>query len=250
MERVYKREGILFKILPCLLITMYAVMCLIGSYVCATSNQVFSFDYNGNNYTVSFPDNEQNLNNVFCFRYGPTLYVLTLESSEYSNIRYGKASSSNDSLVKFIICNENGESATNDKIIGHYYPVLNLFSSSSSSSILLEEEKRQDLRGPLDYDGMTGGIITPCFQNANLDKNEFNIFFSSNDIYSLNGSKVVFQGARLELATLIRPQVQGIQLQTILQEIIQILPIIIVVIVVLIAIRKAIHLLLTVLRNS
>lgn len=39
MERVYKREGILFKILPCLLIAMYAVMCLLGSYVCAADNE-------------------------------------------------------------------------------------------------------------------------------------------------------------------------------------------------------------------
>lgn len=42
MEKVYENNNILYKILSCLLIAMYAVMCLYGSTVCATDD---SFDY-------------------------------------------------------------------------------------------------------------------------------------------------------------------------------------------------------------
>lgn len=37
MEQVYRKKGILFKLLPCLLITMYALMCLYGSNVYAAT---------------------------------------------------------------------------------------------------------------------------------------------------------------------------------------------------------------------
>lgn len=36
MEKVYENNNILFKILPCLLIALYLIMCLFGSTVCAT----------------------------------------------------------------------------------------------------------------------------------------------------------------------------------------------------------------------
>ena len=39
MEKIYKNNNILFKIMPCLLIAMYAIMCLFGSYVCAANNE-------------------------------------------------------------------------------------------------------------------------------------------------------------------------------------------------------------------
>ena len=45
MEKVYENNNILFKILPCLLIAMYAVMCLYGSTVCATDVTVDDYTY-------------------------------------------------------------------------------------------------------------------------------------------------------------------------------------------------------------
>ena len=68
MENIYKREGILFKILPCLFIAMYAIMCLIGSSVQATGNEAYIFDYD--NHTVTYDNKTYKINDdVFSKKY-------------------------------------------------------------------------------------------------------------------------------------------------------------------------------------
>ena len=59
MEKIYKNNNILFKILPCLLIAMYAVMCLFGSYVQA------DFDVKYENEVRSLPDIPEDLLNNY-----------------------------------------------------------------------------------------------------------------------------------------------------------------------------------------
>ena len=249
MERVYKRGGILFKILPCLLIAMYAVMCLYGSTVCAASSlplaEDFSFDYDKK--SLIYQGNSYRINNeILSFK-----YVVILPSVSSS------ANSSNIGHIQFFVSDiplvvesSNYINALGDKLytirvnsdldtdylyeysffLGYINDIPNIKSQLSNlSSLSLSSFAKEK------------GLGSQVAERA---------YFSSYDLKDKEGN-VVFQGASQEaLATIIRPQVEGIQLQEILQEIIQILPVILVVIVALIAIRKAIHLLLRVLRNS
>lgn len=59
MEQVYKKTGILFKILPCMLIAMYVVMCLFGASVFAVDYKDATYDsstrsivYNSKSYPI------------------------------------------------------------------------------------------------------------------------------------------------------------------------------------------------------
>ena len=216
MERVYKREGILFKILPCLLIAMYVVMCLYGSTVCATDVTV-----NGNTYTL----NEEISN----FKYISTVQVENYFYILCSNSAFGffKDGTYSDGTTVWRIGFKNKED---------YIYFNTVYSLSKIPLYTLQDFDRA-------YSCSSPFSNPAKWQTG---KNTMSTFDLKDD-----DGNVVFQGASQEaLATIIRPQVEGIQLQEILQEIIQILPVILVVIVALIAIRKAIHLLLRVLRNS
>lgn len=99
MEKVYENNSILFKILPCLLIAMYAVMCLFGSYVQA------NFDVKYENEIRSLPDIPEDLLNNYkyffirCYSSFAILYcsnsnVIKGQSNylKLYNFEYGKTS--------------------------------------------------------------------------------------------------------------------------------------------------------------
>lgn len=239
MERVYKREGILFKILPCLLIAMYAVMCLYGSTVCATDVE----------------DNEISISTKF---YGdftipepPKDLYYTFFTYTCQNSRYGFFYVFSYEPIEFSID----------------YETETVTASASSSvytagfSVGDKDIYIYNVRN-LKYDDIKSKLNSGSYENTSL----FNLNNSStnsiaSDITTSNNcnlkvsydenNNVVFQGASQEaLATIIRPQVEGIQLQTILQEIIQILPLTIAVVVSFLGLRKALSWLLTRLRQS
>lgn len=244
MERVYKREGILFKILPCLLIAMYAIMCLFGSYVCAANNEDIKTVYCevlDHNFELKY--NIFNNNNI--------KYMLITSNQSYNK----------DTLVKFhfIIYDGIAYYDENNQVFHFKNSHVYGFNSVTFSQNFTKEKAIASFSQALDrnfssFEEFSGDIHNDLKVEVNYTSGSIidKIYCSSsNNVYNYSDeSKVVFQGARQELATIIRPQVEGIQLQEILQEIIQILPVILVVIVALIAIRKAIRLLLRVLRNS
>ena len=88
MEQVYKKTGILFKILPCMLIAMYVVMCLFGASVFATDTEnesVLSFDNKTSTFSyqsVSYqlPGDVANMKYKLIFHKEGFLYMCVSES--------------------------------------------------------------------------------------------------------------------------------------------------------------------------
>lgn len=99
MEQVFKKTGILFKILPCILIAMYVVMCLIGSSVQATLNEAYIFDFG--NHTITYDNKTYKINDdVFSKKYicftscGTDGVAITVFCSDYPFYVDGSAYSS------------------------------------------------------------------------------------------------------------------------------------------------------------
>lgn len=245
MERVYKREGILFKILPCLLIAMYAVMCLLGSYVCAADNEDIKTVYCevlDHNFELKY--NIFNNNNI--------KYMLITSNQSYNK----------DTLVKFhfIIYDGIAYYDENNQVFHFKNSHVYSFNSVTFSQNFTKEKSIVSFSQALDrnfssFEDFSGDIHNDLKVEENYTSGSIidKIYCSSsNNVYNYSDeSKVVFQGASQEaLATIIRPQVEGIQLQEILQEIIQILPLTIAVVVSFLGLRKALSWLLTRLRQS
>ena len=213
----FKRNNfILYKLIPCLIITMFAIMCLYGSSVYAVSfeNDYYSLDdssgslimdilYNNNHYTV-------NLSNSIDIAKYPYFYIVYDKNSDYGNICFSS---------KPFYCSllNNGEYEI--KTDTNYY----------HGSLQLK----------------TWGDF--AYNPGSLTDNTFSfkpsaISFTSNDILDNNGN-VVFQAPPQvqETQAIIAEQVGEVEMNKTLQEILGILPVVIVVLVGLIAIRKGIQ---------
>ena len=233
MERVYKREGILFKILPCLLIAMYAVMCLFGSYVCAADKEDVYEIENMGTINISNPNNYYYLISMLKHSSGSYFVKLVISKSPIVNSRQFSASGSyfyevtseDKSQIKYSNMDSLG---TLKEAVSQINTVLSKDFADIPKSPYLSGNYAQLPRGE---------NYAASAQICNYDVKN-------------SSGEVVFQGARQELATIIRPQVEGIQLQEILQEIIQILPLTIAVVVSFLGLRKALSWLLTRLRQS
>lgn len=229
MERVYKREGILFKILPCLLIAMYAIMCLFGSSVQATGNEAYTFDYD--NHTITYDNKTYKINDdifskkYICFTSNGGLSI-SVFCSDYPFYVDGSAHSSTSDKCYTV--------RSYDENKFYYYT----FSSSNMHNVL-----------PYLQSWDLSHYFTSVGVSSSYKFGPEYTYLSNFDIKDEN-DEVVFQGASQVLATQIKTQVQGIQLQEVIQEIIQILPLIIVVVVSFLGLRKALSLLLTLLRRS
>ena len=104
MEQVYKKTGILFKILPCMLIAMYVVMCLFGASVFATDTEEVTFDVS--THSLVYQSKSYPIADGF-FEYK---YYCFLSDSQYSSVYIcvsdepfylAHASSSNSNLYYF-----------------------------------------------------------------------------------------------------------------------------------------------------
>lgn len=238
MECVYKREGILFKILPCMLISIYLVMCLFGSFVCAADS-----------------NNDDKYKYTVINRSDLVFDLSPLKDLHYLFVAVPRDDSYNPSFTFVLACSPTTLS------IGDINSVNTIpITSESAISLSNGAGSFSDIQSYINsfaeknYSSKPGKV-SDYFNNYATNYGQYTYeevpIACNYDVVSISdNSNVVFQGASQELATIIRPQVEGIQLQEIIQEIIQLLPVILVVIVALIAIRKAIHLLLKVLRNS
>lgn len=213
MERVFKRDGILFKILPCLLITMYAFMVLYGSFVYATNIDC-------GDYTVISNEEMDTSHEYFVicvgtiYNQGPNIFFLYSDSPIKQNDYYfysGEYSATQPIFYKWLSVN----SAQNGVID---------FSTASFSS--------------------SNGMNLP---------DDYQILSSNHDIYDYYDN-LVFQAPPQEqiqaTSLVIAPQVEGVQMNKVLQEILGILPVILLVIVGLLAIRKGIQMIMAFLRKS
>lgn len=169
MERVYKREGILFKILPCLLIAMYAVMCLFGSYVCATD---VSFTYNDDEITITDINNPCD---------GLAIFRNTNYSIGVSSPRYFYVSWDTSTTTLYMNPSDNNHIVSNDYITFYFsYDKINFksadyYSQGGHMEFLYTNADIYDYNNPDEvlFQSPTqkvGGIVATQVQGTQMDK--------------------------------------------------------------------------------
>lgn len=233
MELVFKKQGfIIYKLIPCLIITMFAFMCLYGSKVYADNSVYDDFTtYNASNgETLEFYYNITNLPIIdgyyplisSSFDSGTNQYLFEAYYFSVSDINnsivYGLPHPSIDNaiLVRMNSCD--------------YYKLVKRQSVSSSnlSNITV------DFSNPT-YPLQTKHNKSSEYGITTLYPNNSYTFFDLKD----SQGNVVFQ-APSQTRTIVASQVGEVEMNKILQEILGILPVVIVVLVGLIAIRKGI----------
>lgn len=221
MERVYKSEGILFKILPCLLIAMYAVMCLFGSYVCATNDECY-FE-----------------NNVFYFKPYDFSYDLTdFIGNYYISFVYNKdPNDSSKNIYNIVISTTPNiyfdfsdyyvKCITKD---GFFTYISGNFSTADNLGIVFNnlKEKLVKLNEHPEYLQLTSNSVGSAYDG---------FYYAGNTtIRDFSTDEVVFQGAPLRQGIVTAETVEQIQ-PTVQETIVKILPIAIAVLALLIALR-------------
>lgn len=203
MEKVYENNSILFKILPCLLIAMYAVMCLFGSTVCAADNENIKTVYcelldhnfelkynifNNNNIKYMLITSNQSYNKDTLVKFHFIIYDGIAYYDENNQVFHFK----NSHVYGFNIVTFS-QNFTKEKAIASFSQALDRnFSSFEEFS----GDIHNDLKVEVNY--TSGSIIDKIYCS------------SSNNVYNyLDESKVVFQGARQELAGVTIPAIQS-----------------------------------------
>ena len=176
MEKVYENNNILFKILPCLLISMYAIMCLYGSTVCA--------------YDVTYKDNTYTLNDeISNFKYIATVQVnnyVCILCSEKPFVFYVDGTDGGGNKIWRI-----GFPDTDDRF---YYKLVWWTDVSKIPSYTLSD--------------FTETKVSTSIFSIPQNWTEENHASSSFDLKDTDGN-VVFQGASLELAGVTIPAIQS-----------------------------------------
>lgn len=203
MEKVYGNNNILFKILPCLLIAMYAVMCLFGSTVCAADNEDIKTVYcelldhnfelkynifNNNNIKYMLITSNQSYNKDTLVKFDFIIYDGIAYYDENNQVFHFK----NSHVYGFnsVIFSQN---FTKEKAIASFSEALDRHLSSFEE---FSGDIHNDLKVEENY--TSGSIIDKIYCS------------SSNNVYNYSDeSKVVFQGASPELAGVTIPAIQS-----------------------------------------
>ena len=211
MERVYKREGfIIYKLIPCLIVMMFAFMCLFGSYVCAD----FNITYNDQSYTLS------NLNLPYD---SYAIFATTMDSNLYFRVYSWDSSTSKFCYIN----NENG-----------YYDCKCVDINNPSSKHGYSWTPKRVSSSDVDFSNCSWIDKDGTISSAEC----LDFIYTNTNIYSpYDTNEVVFQAPPQQVEGIIAKETQGVEMNKILQEITAILPIVLVVIVGLIALRKAIQ---------
>lgn len=215
MENVYKRTGILFKILPCIFLVIF-----IGMICC--SSCFASFDITYEDINISVPDLpfslEDTSKNVF-------MYVT------YSTDAYADGTPYYQSL--YLCVTDADDFYYNNFKCARYFSTGN-FNGKLSNSLASEE-----------WSAVSNGEYS-ALKNSN-----YLLIFSNCDVLDEDGS-VVFQKSPQEkpLEGVIAKQIQPKEMNKTLQEIVGILPIVMIVVVSYLALRKALKMLSTLLKQS
>lgn len=231
----FKRNNfILYKLIPCLIITMFSIMCLYGSKVYASvdvdnlQNTTFHSSTWDLDYTVVLPND---LNNYSYF----TLFTRNDDNSYrslYLLLSNSPIVATNTYLTDY---QSNQISFTN--IEKYYNCVHNSYNKLYNSSIF--DFTQSSTNG---YNVTTSNVqnnISFTYFKSSTATNVSDFFSYSNfDILDEYGN-LVFQ-APSQTQTIVASQVGEVEMNKTLQEILGILPVVVVVLVGLIAIRKGI----------
>ena len=212
MELAFKKQGfIIYKLIPCLIITMFAFMCLYGSSVYATD--------------ITINDTIVNIDNRF---------------SDYKNMVILLGHMGNNSYY-YLYC-------TNEDIVykeysNGYKALVNSLDNSGIWDRWITSSSDISSLSSLDFSSSSSNKTCTFGSGSIFSVNS--IKFSKLDIINANDNSLLFQGAPQEQqttqgTTILVPIVEQQEMKP-LQEILGILPVVIVVLVGLIAIRKAIQ---------
>ena len=201
MELAYKKQGfILFKLIPCLIITMFAFMCLYGSNVYA------SIDYTYNNENFPFPDLPTD--NIV-----PNYYYICYDDASWLPNHYFLICSENEMTVS-TIDSDFGRIVSSSTVYVYVY-ISDTNTWSSYSTVKSSDQVRQGHPKRIRY-------------------SSYDIYNKNGELVFQVPPQV--QGTQ----AIIAEQVEEVEMNKTLQEILGILPVVIVVLVGLIAIRKGI----------
>lgn len=166
MEKVYEKEGMLFKFLPCLLIFIYIFMCLLGSSVYASNTD--------NNYkkSLSFIDDSIKYNiSLYCPFDNPNVVLIRRTYDRYSRGEFCLAFS--EGSFKY-------QSDTSGS-------VSNILTMSGSNLYYINFDLS-------DSNSITFSLDSFSNDSYNIGAwDTFEIVFSSSDIYEFDGSTIHFQ---------------------------------------------------------
>jgi len=211
MYLVYKDKNILFKILPCMLIAMFLIMCFSGSCF-AGEIVVEDVTYSTNDFIDSFA----NKIIIKDTSRGGVFYCSLLTNSR---VIY-------DSSSKTLLTADGSA----------FYDFVNIGSNSSLSKVLLNCSDG-DFRHEI-------SSFKTEFYTYDLSK-----FVYSCPLYDFDGN-VVFQVAPQEEEPILTQTITSVDFSEVLAEVLAILPILLVVVIGLLALRKAIKLLLQTLHQA
>ena len=176
MEKVYENNSILSKILPCLLIALYLIMCLFGSTVCA-----YDVTYNDNTYTLN--------DEISNFK-----YIATIQLDNYIHI----------------ICADKPFVFFTDGIDGGGNAIWRIGYPDSDDNFYYKTIWWSDVSKIPSYTLSDFTKTNVCSSTFTLPKNwtEENHATSTFDLKDKDGN-VVFQGASSELAGVTIPAIQS-----------------------------------------
>lgn len=245
MERVYKIEGILFKILPCLLIAMYAVMCLFGSYVCAadvSNDEILIKPDFMDDFSIPKPPSDLYYA-FFVYLYGNGSYYCSYYFS-FSPLSFSTYSDENGNHIAVTSDSDITSSGFSVGDKGIFISNMQSINYTKIKNILINKE-----------DSWASPSQRFDLKNSSSDGDITDLAFvsSTNVKLVLDGNyKWVFQEASQELAktTMISTQITSVDFSQVLTEVLQILLIALPVVILVIALTKAIKLLFQVLRNA
>lgn len=218
MENVYKRTGILFKILPCIFLVIF-----IGMICCSGCFASFVVTYEDIN--ISIPDLpfslEDTTQNVFLYvTYRTDAYS---ESSPYYGTPYYQ--------TLYLITTD-----ASDFYYNNFNCTLYTYSKGFNGK----------LSNSLDSGEWSSGVTGSY--SALKNRTNMSLIFSTCDVLDKDGS-VVFQ-ATPQVEGIIAKQIQPEEMNKTLQEIVGILPIVMIVVVSYLALRKALKMLSSSLKQS
>ncbi len=176
MEKVYENNNILFKILPCLLIALYLIMCLFGSTVCA-----YDVTYNDNTYTLN--------DEISNFK-----YIATIQLDNYV----------------YILCSDNPFVFFTEDTYSDGSPIWRIGYPEHDSKFYYISVWWTNISKIPSYTLSDFSETIACSSTFSIPKNwtEANHATSSFDLKDKDGN-VVFQGASPELAGVTIPAIQS-----------------------------------------
>lgn len=241
MEQVYKRNDLIVKLFACLFIAIFLVFTFIGSRVFGSTIS-YDITYDGNNYSIVFPNyvEENNYN-----------YFFYMHNYHYN---YGGSNHYKTYIIEFFVAK--GEIKVEKKFNSTYGDYYTFTCEQGISKAYLSrnqnyyeynrvKEAIENFANSSEPSNFSTSVDTAqYFDNEITEK----LYFTNSDIKNSNDD-VVFQAPPQEKDKVLAPIVEGEEMKP-LQEILQILPIVMIVIVGYLALRKGLATLFRFLRTS